>query len=72
MLCKDNVANLDFKSKKNNAKHIFPSFSFFFFNFIYLFFVFFFKELTKKTLHEMHECYALQILKTKKKNGHKE
>ena len=21
MLCKDNMANLDFKSKKNNAKH---------------------------------------------------
>ena len=26
MLCKDNMANLDFKSKKNNAKHIFLPF----------------------------------------------
>ena len=29
----------------------------------------------KKTYHEMHEYYAMQILKTKttaKKNGHKE
>ena len=65
MLCKDNMANLDFKSKKNKAKHIFPSFSL---NK---------KKLTKKTQHEMHECYAMQILKTKKTKtikmkGHKE
>ena len=59
MLCKDNVVNLDYKSKKNNAKHIFPSFSFLFFYFFIL------KKITKATYHEMHECYAMQILKKK-------
>ena len=39
MLCKDNMANLDFKSKKNNAKHIFlPFSSFFFFSYIYIYY----------------------------------
>ena len=81
MLCKDNMANLDYKSKKNNAKHIFPSFPFFIF---YLFI----KGIIKKTYYEMHEYYAMQILETTttkkkkktttttttttKKNGHKE
>ena len=38
MLCKDNMANLDFKFKKNNAKIIFPSFSsFFLFLFLFIF-----------------------------------
>ena len=60
MLCKDNVVNLDYKSKKNNAKHIFPSFSF-------LFFFFILKKITKATYHEMHKCYAMQILKKIKK-----
>ena len=59
MLCKDNMASLDYKSKKNNAKHIFPSF---------LFYFIFFKG-NKTTYHEMHECYAMQILKTKKQNS---
>ena len=58
MLCKDNMAKLDYKSKKNNTKHIFPSF------------LPFFKKrkkkrkrkkkgVTKTTYHEMHECYAM-------------
>ena len=65
MLCKDNMANLDYKSNIYNTKHIFPSF-------------FFFKGIIKITSHEMHECYAMQILKSQKKikqqkkNGHKE
>ena len=39
---------------------------------------FFFKGIIKITSHEMHECYAMQILKSQKKikqqkkNGHKE
>ena len=70
MLCKNNMANLDYKSKKNNAKHIFPSFFSFFFK------KFFLKRITKTTYHEMHECYAMKVLKNKenktiKKNGHK-
>ena len=69
MLYKNNMANLDNKSKKNNAKHIFPSF--------FLFFFFFFFEKNNKTpYHGMHECYAMQILKTKrnqkKKKGKEE
>ena len=66
MLCKDNMASLVNKFKKKNAKHIFPSFSFF----IYLFFLkkkkTKTKTKTKTTYHEMHECYAMQILKTNK------
>ena len=68
MLCKDNMANFDYKSKIYNTKHIFPS-SFYFF---------ILKGITKTTYHEMHEYYAMQILKTQKKtkqqkkNGHKE
>ena len=58
MLCKDNMASLDYKSKKNNAKHIFPL--------IYLFFK---KKITKhlimKCMNAM-EC-GMQILKKKKK-----
>ena len=49
MLCKDNMANLDFKFKKNNAKLIFPSFS----SFIFLFFYFLFlllKRINKNNL----------------------
>ena len=57
MLCKDNMASLDYKSKKNNAKHIFPL--------IYLFFL---KKITKhlimKCMNAM-EC-GMQILKTNK------
>ena len=56
MLCKDSMANIDYKSKINNTKHIFPSFLFFFFK----------KGITKTTYHEMHECYAMQILKAKR------
>ena len=71
MLCKDNMVNLDYKSKNNNTKHIFPSFPF-----IYLFLFLFLKGVTKTTYREMHECYAMQILKKKKKkakkNDHKE
>ena len=48
------MANLDYKSKKNNTKHIFPSFLFLF-------------GITKTTYHEMHECYVMQILKAKRK-----
>ena len=62
MLCKNNMANLDYKSKINNTKHVFPSSPF-----IYLLFLF--KK--KKTYHEMHECYAMQILKAKRKQNSK-
>ena len=55
------MANLDYKSKKNKAKHVFPSFPF-----IYLFLFLFLKGVTKTTYREMHECYAMQILKKKK------
>ena len=63
MLCKDNMASLDYKSKKNNAKHIFHSFSPFFIIYYFL------KRITKTTYHEMHECYAMQILELKKKKS---
>ena len=56
------MANLDYKSKKNKAKHVFPSFPF-----IYLFLFLFLKGVTKTTYREMHECYAMQILELKKK-----
>ena len=56
------MASLDYKSKKNKAKHIFPSFPF-----IYLFLFLFLKGVTKTTYREMHECYAMQILIIKKK-----
>ena len=65
MLCKDNMASLDYKSKKNNAKHIFPTFPPFF-NF------FIFKKNNKTPYHEIHECYAMQILKTKNKTTKEE
>ena len=61
MLCKDNMASLDYKSKKNNAKHIFHSFSPFFIIFYFL------KRITKTTYHEMRECYVMQILKNNSK-----
>ena len=48
------MANLDYKSKISNTKHIFP------FPFFLLFFL-------KATYHEMHECNAMQILKAKRK-----
>ena len=57
MLCKNNMANLDYKSKIYNTKNIFPS------SFIFIFIL---KGIAKKTYHEMHECYAMQILETKK------
>ena len=60
MLCKDNMASLDYKSKINNAKHIFPSSPPP---------PFLIKGITKTTYHEMHECYAMQILKTKNKRA---
>ena len=59
MLCKDNIVKFDYKSKKNNAKHIFL----FLFLFLFLFFIF---KKKKKTYLEMHECYAMKILKTNK------
>ena len=71
MLCKDNMASLDYKSKKNNAKHIFPSF----YSFFFIFYLKKKKKDNKTPYHEMHECYGMQILKTKttaKKNDHKE
>ena len=70
MLCKDNMASLDYKSKRNNVKHIFPSFLFYFY-----FLLLYIKGITKKIYHEMHECYAMQILETtttKKKKKKKE
>ena len=57
MLCKDNMVNLDYKSKENDVKHIFPFFPPFFKN----------KGKTKTTYREMHECYVMQILKKIKK-----
>ena len=71
MLCKDNMVNVDYKSKKNNANTFFLSFPFFLK-------IFFIKRNNKNTYHEMHKCYAMQILKQKEtkktatKKGHKE
>ena len=70
MLCKDNMVSFDYKSKKNNTKHIFPSF------------LPFFKKrkkkekekkkgVTKTTYHEIHECYAMQFLIAKRKQINK-
>ena len=56
MLCKNKLANLDFKSKeKSNVKYFF-----------------FKKKNSKKkkqkqSQNEMHECYAMQILEKQKK-----
>ena len=58
MLCKDNMANLNYKSKNNNAKHIFPPPPPFYF---------ILKRITKTTYHEMRECYVMQILKNNSK-----
>ena len=70
MLCKNKLANLDIKSKTNNAKHILLPFSFFFcvfFLYLFLFFYNFGKEITKTIQNEMHECYAMQILEKQRK-----
>ena len=69
MSCENKLTNLVFKNKENSAKTQFASFSFPFF-----FKIFFIQN--KNTQNEMHECYAMQILKkkenTKPKNkGHK-
>ena len=37
----------------------------FFLHFPFYFFFFILKKITKATYHEMHECYAMQILKKK-------
>ena len=57
------MASLDYKSKGNNAKHIFPS--------ITLFLKKNLKGIRKTTYHEMHECYVMQILEFKKKKKKK-
>ena len=62
MICKDNMASLDYKSKKKYCKTHFS------FLFIYLFIIFL-KRITKTTYHEMHEWYAMQILKKKNNNN---
>ena len=62
MICKDNIASLDYKSKKKYCKTHFS------FLFIYLFIIFL-KRITKTTYHEMHEWYAMQILKKKNNNN---
>ena len=62
MICKDNMASLDYKSKKKYCK------THFYFLFIYLFIIFL-KRITKTTYHEMHEWYAMQILKKKNNNN---
>ena len=56
MLCKNKLTNLVFKTKKNNAKH----------NLLPFFFYYYYKKKTKTTQNEMHECYVMQILETKK------
>ena len=64
MLCNIKLANLDFKSKKKNAKH----------NLLPFFFIINFeKKKQNQPQNEMHECYVMRILETKitKKNGHK-
>ena len=59
------MANIDYKSKKNTAKHIFLSFpSFYIYIYIYILFL---KRITKTTYHEMRECYVMQILKNNSK-----
>ena len=60
------MANIDYKSKKNTAKHIFPSFSNIFSFIIIL------KRITKTTYHEIHGCYAMQILEQKENKSNKE
>ena len=61
------MANLDYKSKIYNTKNIFPSS-----------FIFILKWIAKTNYHEMHEFYAMQILKAQmktkqqQKNGLKE
>ena len=62
MICKDNMASLDYKSKKKYCKTHFS------FLFIYLFIIFL-KRITKTTYHEMHEWYAMQIQKKKNNNN---
>ena len=57
MSCENKLTNLVLKNKENSAKTQFASFSFpFFLNFF----------INKNTYNEMHECYAMQILETKK------
>ena len=63
MLFVNKLTNLVFNAKKINANHNLLHFSL-----IYIF------EKNKNNLrNEMHECYAMQILETKKtkNNGHK-
>ena len=60
MLCKDNMTNLDFKSKKNNAKHTFlPFSSFFLFFFFYLL-----KRITKKAKQPSMKCMNVMQCKS--------
>ena len=71
MLCKDNMTNFDYKSKKIMQNTFFLHFPPFYFYFLFL------NIITKTIYHEMHECYAMQILKIKKtkttkKHDHKE
>ena len=75
MLCKDKLANLDFKSKKimqNTFFFPFPLFLFFYFFYFFFYFFFFLERITKTTYHEMHECYAMKILKKSKKTKQKQ
>ena len=58
MLCENRLTNLVFKTKKNSAKHNLLSFSSFFFLIK--------KKKLKTTQNEMYECYAMQILETKR------
>ena len=55
MLCKDNMANLDYKSEIQNTIFLSPL--------LFLFFKFILKGIAKTPYHEMHECYVMQILK---------
>ena len=50
MLCENKLTNFVFKKQENSAKHNLLPFPL--------------KK--KKTQNEMHECYAMQILKKKK------
>ena len=65
MSCENKLTNLVFKNKENSARitmcFLFPSFLPFFYIYIYI-------EYNKNTWNEMHECNAMQLLETKKKN----
>ena len=63
MSCENKLTNLVFKNKENSVKtqcasFFLPIFPLYIYLYIY--------RIKKKNQNEMHECYAMQILETKK------